>query len=244
MWLRSFVRRFGTKRRQRPDPFLIKRRLVQNARPVIFDVGAHVGETALRYRSLFRDAAIHCFEPSPDSFRSLEAAVRSDAGIHAHRAALADAAGTAVLNVNRSAATSSLLPTDLAASRYWGKGLLDTRERVEVATQTLDAFCAEHGIARVDILKIDVQGAEYAVLRGATGTLERAAIDVVYMEMITAPTYVGQRKLHDYLALFAEHGYELFDLYNPVRRRDRLIQADALVVSAECLARYEAAPRH
>lgn len=205
---------------------------------MIFDVGAHRGETAVRYRTLFPAAVIHSFEPSPESFRALAAVAASTTGIEPHCLALSDAAGTAMLNVNRSAATSSLLPSAATGRHYWGEGLLDTQERVEVRTQTLDGFCAERGIGAIDVLKLDVQGAEHAVLRGASRLLGGAAIDVIYMELIIAPTYVGQRTLHEYLELFAEHRYELFDLYNPVRRRERLIQADALIVSATCLARY------
>ena len=70
---------------------------------------------------------------------------------------------------------------------------------------------------------------------GADATLRSRAIDIVYMELIVAPTYVGQRKLHEYLALLDSHGYVLFDFYNRARRNGRLIQADALFVSAPFL---------
>ena len=65
------------------------------------------------------------------------------------------------------------------------------------------------------------------------------AIDVVYFELITAPTYVGQTELHEYLALFRSRGYELFDFYNPVRKNGRLLQTDNIMVSGQFLARYE-----
>ena len=52
-----------------------------------------------------------------------------------------------------------------------------------------------------------MQGAEYAVLEGAREMLTAQRIDVIYMEVITAPTYVGQRELHDYLALLHGRGY-------------------------------------
>ena len=59
--------------------------------------------------------------------------------------------------------------------------------------------------------------------------------------MITAPTYVGQRELHDYLALLDARGYQLFDFYNPARRDGRLIQADVIFVSSDLSDRYEGA---
>jgi len=236
--LRAALRRFG-RRRKELDPYLATRELVTADAPVIFDVGANVGATARRYRALYPRATIHCFEPYPPSFAQLSAALAGDGLVSLHPTALSSAAGRAVLNVNRSAETNSLLPSDRRAAQYWGEGLLETQSEVEVPLQTLDGFCAESSIARIDVLKIDVQGAEYSVLEGADTLLAAARIGVIYMEVIIAPTYVGQRRLVDYLALASGKGYELFDFYNPTRRDGRLIQSDVIFVSAEVLERYE-----
>ena len=219
----------------RRDPYLVQRRLVTRDKPVVFDVGANVGQTALRYRALFPGATIHCVEPFGPSFDQLTAALGRDPDVVLHRVALAASSGSAKLNVNSSAATNSLLESDTRASHYWGGGLLDTQSTVEVATRTLDGLCSERGIGHIDVLKIDVQGAEYAVLEGARELLMGQRIDLVYMEVIMAPTYVGQRELQDYLELLAASRYRLFDLYNPARRDDRLIQSDVIFVSADFL---------
>jgi hypothetical protein len=62
---------------------------------------------------------------------------------------------------------------------------------------------------------------------------------MIYAEVIIAPTYVGQRRLVDYLSLLSVKGYELFDLYNSTRRYGRLIQSDIIFVSADVLEQYE-----
>jgi FkbM family methyltransferase len=206
---------------------------------MIFDVGANVGATALRYRELFPEGTIHCFEPYPESFAQLRAALSSDKRVFLHELALSSAAGRAILRVNRSAETNSLLASDRRGERYWGVGLLETDSEIEVEVQSVDLFCARHGIARLDILKLDVQGAEYSVLEGASGLLAAQRIDLVYTEVIMAPTYLGQRQLLDYLALFSAKRYQLFDLYNPTRKNGRLIQADVIFVSDALLERYE-----
>lgn len=236
--LKKLARRLRGRSAKR-DPYLVTRELITTPRPVIFDVGANIGQTALHYRALFPGATIHCFEPFPPSFEQLRVAVGRDPHAQLHLLALAASSGSARLKVNRSAATNSLLPSDERAAHYWGGGLLDTEGEVEVVTRTLDEFCAAQGIGRVDVLKLDVQGAEYAVLEGARATLTAQRVDVLYMEVITAPTYVGQRELHDYLALLHERGYRLFDFYNPARRDGRLIQSDIIFVSEEFLDRYE-----
>jgi FkbM family methyltransferase len=241
--LRALGRALGRRSKRRDaEAFAAQRRLVRNERPVIVDVGAHLGETALRYRALFPHATIHCCEPFPASFAALTRALEQDAGVQTHPVALGSASGRATLNVNRSAATNSLLRTDDRAAPYWGPDLLVTDMTIDVPVTTLDAFCAERSIVHLDILKLDVQGTEFEVLEGAAGLLHAQAIDIVYMEMIMAPTYIGQHALQDYLALFRAHGYVLFDFYHPVRKNGRLLQTDNLMVAEPFLTKFEREP--
>ena len=234
--------RWGRERKSK-DPFFVTQKLIRTPTPLIFDVGAHVGETAARYRALFPGALIHCFEPYPPSFEGLATAARADARIVPHNVAVAESTGTATLRVNRASVTNSLLASDSRGDNYWGSGLLDTEGEVTVKTVALDDFCREQRIEHVDVLKIDVQGAEYAVLAGARDLLARHAIDLIYIELIMAPSYVGQRKYHYYLTSLDALGYELFDLFNFGRRDGRLIQSDGIFVAAEFLERYESERR-
>jgi FkbM family methyltransferase len=234
--------RWGRERKNR-DPFFVTKKLVTTPTPVILDVGAHVGETAARYRELFPGALIHSFEPFAPSYEELAAAFRADPRVVPHNVAVAETTGTAKLRVNRASVTNSLLESDRRGEDYWGANLLDTEGEVTVKTLALDDFCRDERIEHVDVLKIDVQGAEYAVLAGARGLLERHAVDLIYLEMIMAPSYVGQRKYHYYLTSLDALGYELFDLFNLGRRDRRLIQSDGIFVAGEVLDRYEAARR-
>jgi hypothetical protein len=101
-----------------------------------------------------------------------------------------------------------------------------------VATTSVDRYCADAKVAHIDILKIDVQGAEWGVLQGARRMLQARQVSLIYTELIVSPTYQGQHKLHEYLAFFETLGYELLDFYNPVRRNGRLLQADAILLPA------------
>lgn len=215
------------------DAFSVQRELVQRAAPIILDVGAHRGKVARTYRRLFPDATLHCFEPFPDSFATLSAAMRGDARAHCHQLAIARSAGTATLQANGVSATNSLLETDARAGAYWGAGVLDTAARLQVRTVSLDEFAADNGIQAVDILKLDVQGGEYDALLGCTSLLSRHAVSLVYAEVITCPTYAGQRSLHDYFALFNSVGYEFLDFYAPVRRNNELLQADLIFLAPQ-----------
>jgi FkbM family methyltransferase len=213
------------------DPFDLQRELVSIMDPVIFDVGAHIGAVTQRYRQLFPRAWIHCFEPFPTSFSMLLQAAENDPRIRCHQLALSSTRGVEALHANASPATNSLLATDTRGQFYWGQGLLDTRKQLQVTTNTVDSFCLEMGVEQVDILKLDVQGAEFSVLQGATRMLRRGLISLIYTEIIIAPTYAGQHKLHEYLSLFDSFGYEVLDFFNAVRSRKQLIQTEMLLVS-------------
>jgi FkbM family methyltransferase len=150
-----------------------ERRLLKSldlpAGAIIFDVGANVGRWSQQARALFPTAAIHAFEPLPTAFAQLE---RID-GIRAHQAALGAAPGTATLHYDPELTILSSLH-DRA-----GVGLAET---TAVEVTTLDDFADAHGIERIDFLKIDVEGHERDVLRGAARRLARAEIGVVQFE--------------------------------------------------------------
>ncbi len=215
-----------------PDAFEVQRELIQTNEPVIFDVGAYIGSVTKIYRERFPGATIHSFEPFPQSFQELSQSAAGDSRIHCHHLAMADRPGQAFLNANLSTSTNSLLTTDERGAAFWGGGLLDTTSRVEVTTTTVDQFCREAGIDQVDILKLDVQGAEFSVLQGAREMLASSRISLIYTEMIMCPTYEGQHKLHEYPALLDSLGYELLDFYSPVKNQHQLIQADVIFLNS------------
>jgi len=208
------------------DPFIFARGLIRSSKPMLFDVGAHPGPTATRLRELFPSAVIHCFEPFPDSYTLLENATVGDAGVWRHRLCLSDRTGIATMNCNASTATNSLLETDRRAAATWGEGLLNTSSKIEVRTTTLDAFCDEEAIERVDLLKIDTQGAEYDVLEGAATMLSNRSVAVLVFELITATTYEQQRLPSDYFALLESHGYAFSGVFSAMYRQGLLAQCD------------------
>ena len=110
---------------------------------------------------------------------------------------------------------------------------MDTNARIEVRTTTLDAFCVAESIDRVDLLKIDTQGAEFAVLRGADGMLSRRAISVLVFEMITATTYEQQRFPSEYFAMLESRGYVFSGVFSPIYRHGLLAQCDVAFTPRE-----------
>jgi len=185
---------YELRRKARPaatTAFTVQQSFIDKKEPVIFDVGAAVGTVTGLYRDIFPHAVIHSFEPFPDSFQQLEKKIAGDSRIFAHNLAVADKTASVLFYDNISPLTNSLLEADSRWSDYWGGGKLENKNQLEVEAVTLDDFCAKNNIPEIDILKLDIQGAEHLALTGAARMLEEQAIALIYSEIIMAPTYRG-----------------------------------------------------
>jgi len=149
------------------DPFKVQESLIKLQEPIIFDVGAHVGSVSMIYMQKFPNSKIYSFEPFPASFVSLKEKAKTYPQINPQNIAISDKKQDLILNINSSSATNSILPTHQFASLYWGDDLLETKGHILVPAISIDQFCKEMNIQSINILKIDVQGAEYSVLAGA-----------------------------------------------------------------------------
>jgi FkbM family methyltransferase len=143
---------------------LLERAIAPGA--TILDVGAHVGHFSLLSAKLAGPTGrVWAFEPNPRLFRLLLKNVEENGfggRILADPHAVAGLTGTAQLYVNPSESMLSSLCSDAARD-----GSVAVRA-AEVPCTTLDDWAAEHGWPRVDVVKIDVEGLEAAVLRGMT----------------------------------------------------------------------------
>jgi FkbM family methyltransferase len=83
---------------------------------------------------------------------------------------------------------------------------------INVECRTLDRVCYESGVDSIDILKIDVQGAELDVLNGGISMLTTGAVGMIYLEVTLAESYVNQMKLRDLLEFLEPKGYRLWDI--------------------------------
>lgn len=201
---------------------------------VVFDVGANLGQTSTIYADRFPSAEIHAFEPFTDSFRAVERIAGDRPQIHAWNLAVAETSGHQLLHVNERSSTNSLFATSTAAGSYVDARLMQTRQTLEVASTSLDDFAQAHGIERVDVLKMDIQGGELLALRGAARLLESRAIRLVYSEVLFAPLYEGQATFCDLHRHLASLDYGLYGLFDQNYGQNGLLAwADAIWVSPE-----------
>ena len=227
---------FRPKAVKRNKPFEVQKRLLSGAADlVIFDVGAYIGEVAATYKRMFPQSTIYCFEPFPDSFHKLNRLCR-DASIKAHQIAFSDEEGKTTFHTNVDLSCNSLLPpTGGDFKCYSAKSIKDGE--IQVETNTLDNFCAGNKISCIDILKLDVEGAEVKVLEGASGMLSKQAIKLIYSEVMFIPHYDGGCMFHELAALLNQYGYTLLNLYHlKSARNGQLRWGNAIFLSPEIRA--------
>lgn len=136
------------------------------ARPVIVDAGANIGMAALWLASRYPDAELHCFEPESRCFALLQHNLRQLPGARCERIALGACAGTISLFVSANGLVHSVFETTVPASV----------EKVPAAR--LGDYVGRNSIERVDLLKMDVEGSEMAILEGLGEHIERVSVIV------------------------------------------------------------------
>jgi FkbM family methyltransferase len=212
-------------------PLAILRRLVGRPDCVIFDVGASAGHSIERYLETFEQPTIHSFEPQTPTFSVLYHRFGNHERIHLNNVALSDQAGVASLHCNSYGETASLLA--LAPDSWWAKAqnLDDQGATMTVALDTIDRYCAAHGIATIDLLKLDIQGAEPECLRGAQAMLAAQGVRVIQVEIILTDLYERRGSFAAIEALLAPHGFRLATLFDVMIAPDgELLQLDAVYV--------------
>lgn len=215
------------------ESFYAQKQLIHSNKQAttIFDVGAYIGDISFVYNKLFPHASIYAFEPFPSSYETLCTNTHKSPTIHPYNIALSEQNGEVSFYSNSFSPTNSLLASDTKGADVWGKNLLTTEHIITVPSATIDSFCETHSVNTIDILKLDVQGAEYKVLAGAKNMLLENRIHLIYMEIICMPTYQEQKELGEILLLLKEYGFSLYNFYNySYTESGQLRQVDAIFI--------------
>ena len=171
----------------------------------VVDVGAHLGEFALRAARLTgTKGMVYAFEPQPEIVAFLEhnIQINSCTNVKAEKVALGENDGQVEFEITREPSTSSL-----AASQPRG-----TISRIVVETRSLDSFLQEVKQTRVDFMKVDVEGAEFLVFRGAENLLSQPADDAPVILFEYAPDNYQRFgfESEEVLQWLESKGYKLF----------------------------------
>jgi FkbM family methyltransferase len=199
----------------------------------IFDVGANVGQSTLRFRESFPEAAIFAFEPAEAAYGTLLRTIESLPRVQAFRLALGREASRAHMRAKGSSPTNRIVEAP---------SLLERSGLAPVAIVAGDAFAAEHGIDRIGFLKIDTEGHDLDVLVGFQRMLSEMRIDVLQTEVGMNPENTRHAPLEAVKAYLESLGYRVVFLYEqtldiafsgrPVLRRLNAVFASASTIEA------------
>jgi FkbM family methyltransferase len=192
------------------------RSIVKGA-PLIFDVGANRGAYLHFVKQYHPQATVYCFEPVAETAAHLRENGENLDSVEVVVEALSDRTGEAELYdytfdgrpADALASLERRLPTQL--------GAIEIARRALVRLNTVDHFCAQHRIEAIDLLKIDVEGHDLAVLRGAQEMIRRGSIRMIQFEF--GPANLSSRTtFYDFWSLLSDR-YVLFRILPTALRR-------------------------
>ena len=179
-------------------------RAAEGAR-VIFDVGANVGYYSMRWaKSLGAGGSIHAFEPVPLTYERLRRNIElNELGniIQAINAGLGETPGSLNLFVPAFSGSSAASIRNLHPD--------ETSVEVEACIDTLDDYFKRSGLTTLDLVKVDVEGAELLVLKGALRTIDMHR-PLLFMELLRKWSKPFGYHPNDVLALLGGLGYACY----------------------------------
>ena len=171
---------------------------------VFVDVGTHVGQyTLLASGPVGRTGEIHSFEPDPETYSWFVSNVKRNGltNVRTNQLALAGQPGTLTLYLSE---VTDIGSNSLRRPRFFSGRVC------EVEVVTLDSYLESRHVSRVDVMKIDVEGAECEVVNGASALLGREDRPVMILEFEEARQLAFQSSCAQLAALLVAKGYDLF----------------------------------
>ena len=147
---------------------------------IIFDVGAHKGEFSSNILKYFRSPKIYAFEPQSEIYLELKKNFYKSKNFFPYNKALSDKNKKKRLNINMKSSTSTFSRYNKNSKWRKFKEFLLTGSKKSsflrseiVNVVSIDSFCKKRNIDKIDLLKIDTEGHEAKVLKGATRMLKK-----------------------------------------------------------------------
>jgi FkbM family methyltransferase len=178
---------------------------------VFFDVGANDGQTMLRAVQAFPKCRIVAFEPHSEPLLLLKQRSASNPNVEVVNLALGSEEGEKTMFQYEDSHLNSLAPNAQFAVRFD-----KIANRIAVECTTLDHFCVERRIDKIDVLKIDTEGFDHEVLKGARAVLDRRSIKFIYFEFNSIEFKPGTTggALAPIDRFLQKYGYQFIASYN------------------------------
>ena len=176
----------------------------------ILDIGANEGQFAKKIRNYFQNTKIDSFEPIIDCYKILVDKFKNDINFKGHNFALGNSNEKQIMNINASFVSSSILQmTDIHHQNYPNT---DKSVEKEISVRRLDDLENIVTASSKILMKIDVQGFELNVLKGAVNTLK--LVEVIIIEVMYETLYDGQSTFDDLNDFLKAHNFVFSGIYD------------------------------
>lgn len=186
--------------------------LVAEINPIIFDIGAHQGESIEFFKAIYPSSVIYSFEPNPDNYTILAHRAKTEPNVFPCNIAIGSDNTTATFYKQDVSHLGGLLPINSESKDSLGYASKAQNAPIDVRMQRLDSFCNENDIPRIDILKIDTQGFECEVIKGAKGILSNVKCVTVEISLYDFYQAKSSSPLLNIEQLMSESGFALWDI--------------------------------
>jgi len=192
----------------------------------VIDAGANRASFTDAFLKVHRPSRVVLVEAIPELAEALRIRFAGHRGFSVVAAALSDTNGEAEFQINESQASSSLLEIDPRNDSWFGRDL-KVANKVRVETLTLGELFRQERLENVDLLKLDLQGAERLVLCASEEELMR--IRVIYTEVFFERLYAGAWLFWETNEFLSARGFKLCGISNVTHARNGdLLQANAI----------------
>lgn len=176
----------------------------------IFDVGAFNFDDSISFKKEFPNSKVYAFEAFNYNYQTYgNWAIQN--GVNIYNLAISDTNGETTfynstdLNGRQWTCSGSILKPSAKEGVEIHEGLHYNKEGVKVQTMRLEDFCVSNQIENIDVIHMDVQGAEYYAVKG----LGKFRPKILFCETCEYESYEGSLTLNDLDKLLFEMGYEI-----------------------------------
>ncbi|MBM9589083.1 FkbM family methyltransferase [Leptospira sp. 201903075] len=174
---------------------------------VIFDIGANIGSIALPFAKQFTNSIVHAFEPTYYAFEKLNENLNLNPDLKKRIVPVQVFLSDENKEINDNAVYSSWKVDGSKQDHPIHGGILQKATNKQI---TLDSYVKEENIQTVDLMKIDVDGFELDILRGANHVIDRFRPTIVF-EFMGHTGDSTKSEFKKYFELFEKKKYKLFD---------------------------------
>jgi FkbM family methyltransferase len=208
----------------------VQRFIGTRALGIVFDVGANRGQTLQQLLRFAPKAQIYSFEPASETFALLEKSFTGRSNVHLLNLAVGASPDRMALQVGADSELNTLVrrPSCEAASQM-------------VDVTTVDAIVAANGLSHVDLLKIDVQGWEMEVMRGAATLIANHNLLFVFAEVAFRADQKEMQQFAELHSHLESKGFSLCGFYEPLRygpRKEFVLFANALYLHPQARLKW------